>query len=457
MGLRSWLHGRRRTRQTDHELREFAYLDDISLYSLYASIKGFIPTELRQSATTSRRRGASFGAGLNPGAGHASAGGRVETESSNATELLGKAVVQGTFKELYDLVGSNLVLGPPEGPTPPPPAPATVRANLSAVSPSDAIHRFGVSADSLHRGGLVELDVQLEAEPIFRTGTVVAALLDLVRESPAAFGISTTVDLRQAGLMNQILDKLLGGLVPVRGRVVDYRVAEVEGKDHIVPRHVLDQLGPSSGLRVRPLVLTGVAEPALFWKAPQLVLFADLRYRVFARLLHDGIQCDWSPIKLADVLRRVAPEAAAGLDQLTDRIGESTSSHASRDSRKLELDALRQVVVYYATQLSTRLGSSIEVGDLESTLVPSRLEQISFRSVPEIRAAFAPITQILESRLGHPIDHALAAEYRAAALEAGGFTLDGQWLGKEHTAGEAPSDEGSAESFLDSEIIAIYW
>ena len=62
------------------------------------------------------------------------------------------------------------------------------------------------------------MDVQLEAEPIFQAGAVISGVLEIVQDDLAAFGLRDIGELAQVRLVSRIVEKILAGLVPVRGR-----------------------------------------------------------------------------------------------------------------------------------------------------------------------------------------------------------------------------------------------
>jgi hypothetical protein len=43
--------------------------------------------------------------------------------------------------------------------------------------------------EDLSRGDLVEVDVELEAEPIYQASAVISGMLEIVQDDPAGFGL----------------------------------------------------------------------------------------------------------------------------------------------------------------------------------------------------------------------------------------------------------------------------
>lgn len=89
-------------------------------------------------------------------------------------------------------------------------------AELSRLSSRKGFEPLVVGADRLRRGDLVEVEVELEAEPIFRVSTMLATLLDLFQEQPELLPEADRAELRQGVAASRVLETLLAGLVPLR-------------------------------------------------------------------------------------------------------------------------------------------------------------------------------------------------------------------------------------------------
>ena len=143
---------------------------------------------------------------------------------------------------------------------------------------------------------------------------MISALLEIVEEIPDATGLPSYDELVQARSVNRILEKLLVGLVPVRGHAADYGVVTIGDKEWVVHHKILRDLGITDPAFVRPLYVVGVAEQAIFWKDIRRVLFSSARYRVLCRMGQSGLQDSWTPVKLAHVLKSVSPDLASQID-----------------------------------------------------------------------------------------------------------------------------------------------
>jgi hypothetical protein len=278
--------------KTSTELREFVYLDDTSVNSLIASRLGPIASE--QTDVQARNW-------ETKGAGKVAADlavfdveGSIERmrASSLSTQVLKKSIVQTTFKDLLELERDSLLL----------------RSSGEAVTSKD---RAGVSSKDLIRGALVELDVELDVEPIFRMATVVSSLVGIVDKSPELFDESMQKQFAQGRAVQGILQAVLGGLVPIRARVLGHVVV---GDRDGEPLSVVREDSASMRGGATPLFLVGVAEEKLFWKDIRRVLFSRGRFTVLARIAQDGIRDSWTPIKLSHVLEEIVPGFSAQMN-----------------------------------------------------------------------------------------------------------------------------------------------
>ena len=119
----------------------------------------------------------------------------MQSAQSQSSQVLRKSVVQSTFKQLYGLVQSSLVIRQPDRKQKTP----TCKSyeDLKILANTKAAGLLIVDPATLVRGQLFEAEVRLEAEPIFQAGTVISAFLEILQEDPALFGVSDTDQLIQ--------------------------------------------------------------------------------------------------------------------------------------------------------------------------------------------------------------------------------------------------------------------
>ncbi len=417
-GFRAWLRRRRRTRAAKKQkamLREFVYLDEVSVFSLIASRLGPVATEFTETERASLK------------AEVAGVGGSSELGS----QVLRKSTVQTTFKELYELEINSFAMRPVSENQRPP----KVSIMNELISQKEILSADGWIVDpaKLARGQLLEVEVQLEAEDIFRVSSVVSAILEIIETNPEMFGVENK-NVAQAKAVGRVLEKLLVGLVPLRGLAVDYEV--------------LKQIK-------RPLYLVGVADQTLFWKDVRRILFSNARFRVLCRLAQNDIQNSWTPVKLAHILDLIRP----GLGKEVDNLGSvvlasmvnASKTEQNTDRKKLMRDAL----IGYAKLLAEHHGQTISDNELSQAALLSEKQCNSFGSLEERRNAFDAIATFLSARLQLEWDRVVIAQYRAVALVDAGLDLSG----KATSLGlaDSTSPDVSEKRFLDSEFVAIYW
>jgi hypothetical protein len=426
-------------------------LDDVSVYSLVASQFGLIVTELTETQATSLQSDITGTMGATAGLAKAEIASRLQATESQGSQILRKAIVQTTFKELYEATEKLLVL---RGGCVVPAAselPIEDLARTAALEPG-----LVVDPASLTRGRLLELQVELEAEQIFHAGAFLTDVLEIIRDDFATFGVRSANEIVQLKAYARMLDKLLVGLVPIRGRAVDFEIVEQNGKEWIVHSSVVASM-TAPETRRRPLYLVGVAEQSLFWKDVRRILFSRSSYRVLARLGRDGMQKEWTPLKMVDLLRGIAPELADLIENTSRDLLSLMSGAIKAEQERQSGDdqRVRTALLAYGALLAKRLDVAVTEQELEDAgaVDPSGLDAGS--SADQWRLAFAPISEFIEGRFGLAIDAMALSECRVEARNQAGIPIGG-----DSEPAVVKASDGSPvqdERFLDAEIIAIYW
>lgn len=453
--FRNWRRTKRRAKAAHQRrnmpLREFAYLDDVSVYSLIASRLGPIATDFTDKETASLQSELSGSLEADALVAKGQLKSRLQANQGSESQVVRKSLVQSTFRDLYDFEFDTLALRPTD-PTALPPIRTKEELRSAAERTTDS-DNWIVRPDALQRGQLVELEVELEAEPIFRLNTVVATVLEIMRENTELFGITEFDDFIQIDAIQRVLDKLLVGLIPVRGRSVDFDVVTMNAQQYLVHRKVLDRLPDNEQLERRPLYLVAVTEEARYWRDIRRVLFSGDSYRVLARISRNGVHDTWTPVKLADVLRDVSPDLGTQLDALGHSAFDKATGISAHATRTLSAqEQFSTVATRYAVAIADHHGALLDqaalrqagVMDLRSPALPS--------TVPMWRTELEPVVRHLEKRLGISTDPAVLSEIRMNVLTQAGHGLikpSSQVL----PAAEPPANE----RFLHAEMVAIYW
>lgn len=225
---------------------------------------------------------------------------RIQADHTQSTQVLRKAIVQTSFKELRDLEHVRLKLTTPSTPTPRLQGLDDLKARLEVL----VAEGWVVDPTHLRRGDLVEADVHLEADPIFRVNTIISTVREIIQENVQLFGVESASQLGDMRAIGRLLDSLLAGLVPLRGTLADYGSVTLAGKWYLARREVIEQV---AGDHCGVAVLVGVAQRNLFWKDIRRILFSQGRYTIFCRLVDGDVKENWRPVQAMDLLSDLHP------------------------------------------------------------------------------------------------------------------------------------------------------
>lgn len=437
-------------------LREFIYLDDVSVDSLVASIRGSILDQITQTTGSEVLSELGSTLGASSPAISAEVRSRLQTTTSEGLQTLRRAGIQARFRELHQIVEHRRVIRPTGSGVPP------VVSSVEEIKALDADatgSRWALPVSDLQRGDVVEVDVELATEPLFHMVSAMTQILDLWPENPDLVGLEPIPAMGQIQAISKMLSVMLGGLVPIRSRSIDFDAVRLDGEPWLVHHRILDQL-PSEGVEDRrPLEIVGVAAEDRFWKDQRRVVFAGARYRILARLVGDGTSATWTPVKMVDAFKDFVPGFAEAIDDAT-RQGQQLLSGSSSpvelsvatysDLPPGETSPSRRLVDAYARLLGNRVGLSVAPSDLDSaglTVVDTDLP-----SVEETREFLAPVTDYVQARSGNSIDPVIISDTRLAARR--------EVQQDRHAPGpgeSAHSDRATVPSLLEVEFVAVYW
>jgi len=435
-------------------LREFVYLDEVSVYSLLASRKRGIVTEIIESQTDSLSTDTGNAGSVNVGAAKTTFDSRIQMGHAQSSQVVRKAIIQTTFKDLYDNERVSLALGRPD-PNSIPRVRTINDIEKIAQNPKDT---WVVDPNSISRGELLEVEIELEADPVFRMASIVTIVSGILEDIDQLFGSANATQLSQLKSIPQLLEGLLFGLVPIRGRLVEYVSANIGGCDFLIHQSLLSQIDTESQPETCPVSVVGVTQHDLFWKDYRRVLFSKARYTVFARLATGGLLDAWQPFKVAEVLSGIAPqfdESMRDFGKWTD-LATTASSDAVPYSETQQGNDNDQVIRDYATELAKEHGKILSPEFLDSLLrdiIPNRnwLDNVDSR-----RSTLAKVTRRVDAQLGVKTSSEVAYNLRDAVLKGTG--LKGK-LAPQMSTGtpREQTSEIDPEKFLNIEIVAIYW
>ena len=460
MSLARWWRTRRIVRarkkaagDNDSHLREFVYLDEVSVYSLLTSRRGALATEFTDSETASLKAelSASVQGGVAPLKG--SVASKMEGANSQTSQVVRKVTIQSAFKDLYEIERGRLVLGQTNAADMP--APPFSAAEVPSLAGRAEYGGWILSDGDLVRGGLFEVDVDIEAEALYRVTTVISTLADILKESGELVPGFDQAQLVDVTTLYGVLDRLQAGLIPVQGVARDYFVVEVAGNSFVVHREMLSNL--RDGVGVSPLVVTGVAEARLFWKDSRQVLFSSAQYSMLCRISVTGLQGEWQPLKVVDLVSEAVPGFADEMRRFSSTALSTMAKNAEAASQGKPAEAYRRAALdEFVASLNEAFSCDLLASKPLLAEEASSYAENAVSDLQILRGAFGKIVDFLEADQGVQVDPVQMVQMRSAALLSAGLSLDGTTK----KAAPLPSSGGPTDggrTYLDAEIVAIYW
>ena len=462
MSILSWIRNRfprRKAGDTSNShsdtRREFVYLDEVSVYSILASRKDGIATQFTETQTYSLNSELSSSAGVGFSATRAKLDSKIQAGQVQGSQVLRKAIIQSSFKELYDIERPDLALR------------ARVEGDVPKVRDADDLLRilgdnsgdgWLVDASTIHRGDLLEVHVELAAEPIFQMATLITAFSELTENKEVLFGRSITSQVSEMQAMAHLLDSMLVGLVPIRGRLLDYDCLTIEGREVLIHRSLLNEIEGGAQLQTQPAVVVGVAQGDLFWKDIRRVLFSRAPYTLFCRLATSGLTDTWNPIKFADVLTDIAPSFGEMVRKFNEeaRLAMKAAPDVLQEGHGENSRGESEVIRCYTALLAGHHGAYLEPGVVDDLVLSMPRREGWLDSVDGRRPVFAHVTNRVDTELGVETPNDVAYELRNTAVNS--VISIGTPATQMSRSGDGRTPLAAREEkFLDAEIVAIYW
>lgn len=458
--LASYWRRHRRRQEWQHKRREFVYLDEVSVTSLVAARHGSIPESYTDNLTISATSevGSDLGGPEGKGVPKVGLSTRNTTSRQSSQEVVRRAVVQGTFRDLR--IGDNdLRLSVEDQTARRKPKPRTtadeIRADLDRLQKA----RHAVRVDDLIRGDVIEVAVRLSPERSYQLTAALTSMIDLIEGRAAMFGITDDV-VTQVQHLLEMLTRLLVDLVPIEATVISHRHVTIDGQRWLLS---VDAIKPRSALREASdeVTLAGVTELPLYWKDVRRVLFDNSEYIVYARVSKAAMQSNWSPIKLADVLERAIPGVGAEMSRLPHLISLAQRTTTGAPATPVGEVIRDQALEPFGRDLAASASISINDSDLtEAAMSGAALIKTESDAHDEgmMRAAFEQVVVAIEaqdmsgtSRIDRELVRRLRELHQTIAqLKMSAQTVTS--LGPDHAA--APVRQ---LLLLEAEFIAIYW
>jgi hypothetical protein len=494
---RTWRRWRRRRaaqRNRDADLREFVYLDETSVYSLIVSRLGPVASEFTDTESASLRSEVQSTISA-VGPVKAEVGSTIEQTSGHSAQVVRQAIIQSTFKDLHDHEQHRLKLGA---------TPAAVTGTVydspdAVLADMSRLKKAGwlVDPDDLRRGDLIELRVELSTDDIHQFLVTLTSMLEFVNEHPDMVPESDRAGLELGQMAQKVFARMLVGLVPIRGRALQYKVLRLDDRAWLIRGELLDRLPAPMAELAEDLHVVGVTEEELFWKDVRRVVFSGSEYTVMARANKSGLSASWTPAKLVDVLSRFFPELAdtlmPSLEAVRVQFNRPGGSDPEAPESKLKValgnfaarvGAPESAGNEEATQTTRTEGDSAVKPHIAPTeshpgtptsdasrgkIIPADLEDLSQSALPlptiaqceaavgdveAVRDLFGALRDEIARRKRIDVDHAAARTIREDVLDAAGLKADATPVVEPATA---LSTRTANENLIDAEIVAIYW
>jgi hypothetical protein len=416
-------------------LREFVYLDQVSLTSLWASRYGESIEQLTDTHESSRESEMEAGIEARSPLLRARLRSTLRGRETSTAQVQRRANAQATFKRFYERERDRLKLSP---------------RSLEA-SGRLLVKQGPPTADSkvnhvLQRGDLVEVEGALLADKIHRVSSMVSVMTEMAEAHPSLFGGSIGV-FDEVAPVNALVATLLAGLIPLRCSATGIVAVPLGG------RHVLtsENVDTSAYSGVRPVELVGVTVENLYWKDIRRVLFQGDRYKLLCRLTVDGLSEDWAPVVLSNVLRELNPELADLMNSLgSSALDAMTKSTPAPMSRVENGDQVRKALAIFEALAAGELGISLDDVPHDAQREAIFGAAVGHVSVEQQSTLFARLLERVELvTTGLSIASDRAHELRRDARDQAGLNAIQQ------------SASGSSTSanplLLQAEIVAIYW
>lgn len=460
--VRAWLR-RRRAQEWKHKRREFVYLDETSVTSLVAARHGSVPESFKDTLSSSNSSDAGTSLTLpstptGPGVGMST---RSTSSRTTSQEVVRRAVAQGTFRSLR-IGDTDLRVSVEDQPDRPKPAAVLTAKELAHHLPKLEKQHRAVCARDLHRGDVVEVQVELTPEWSYQITTALSSMIDLVEGRAEMFGIGESTVGEVQGVL-ELLSRLLVDLVPLQARVTSHRLVMVDDVSWLVDASMIT-VGSTLDHNSSEVHLAGVTELPLYWKDVRRVLFAGSAYSVYARLSRPGIQTSWSPVKLADVFDRFLPEVGDQIRELPNLFenAQSVADHVDAPAvsevfRDKGLVPFGRALSHMASRkISEQLLLEAATNAARSVATPEELQDVGI-----VRSAFEAVVTAVEASpsLIEPIEPArinrnLVRTLRETHHEVARLTFLSELAAIEKPA---TSEGVTPAHFLEAEVVAIYW
>lgn len=456
----NWLKSqKRKSREASkarlNELREFVYLDEVSVTSLLSSRRGRIPHEFTESITAAMK--AEINGQVEAGVGVAKGriGSKYESSRSTNSQMVSKATAQTLFKTLYDEEEGLLVLREPTSAEKVPDLNA-VRGYFTGGNPEST--PWIVPVKNMKRGQLIEVEVELEADAAFQMSMIVSTFKELSEESEEIRRQLSGPTFDEMLSVNQMLENMLVGLIPIRCLLVNWKAVEHEGREFFVHQSLMEHVKEVEGLLIHKTHVAADTEKDLYWKDIRRVLFDGSRFRLFCRVNRTGLTSSWNPVRLANVLHKVHPNFGQQMQDFSSMVSVAVevTQRGMRERHPSPSDPRVVAQIRYASLLADELKVDLLDSDKAKLSEMASRNASGINGVLDSREVFSPLKTWLEAKATTTIEAERDATLRYQALEDAGLGLTEPAANTFDFSNQKLTD-GTPGKVLEVEVVGIYW
>lgn len=400
------------------DIRQFLYLDELALRSLY--ISRFGPEDAQTTLTQTRTK--DLGVTLGGGASISRVNDRASNDTSSISFRSGKSRTlqieqvsseQSLFRdfvsrESYAGKESQIWDGVPQ----------------SSSQPE-------LPPGGLKRGQLIQVRIRLEAHSIYAYSTIANALVETSANTPA-LGISQDDTFIQAA---QLIQQMLIGQIPINSELVDW---DWDKESSTLIRR-------ADGTANSSIRLVGLTQLDNYWGDVRSFLFDQSECIALVRISQDTPSTSWSPLKLFDAARGLP-----GFDGFDTKIAELNSILSGKQKAETPVsDAVERILSQY---LQIRTDNEELKVQLEPQ-VNKIAQMVPDDSQSQLKDAFEQVDVLLSSSGNTETTRDEIGNLRSKAIELGRGS--GAPLKSEENVLRPRNDD--SDLYLVGDIIALYW
>lgn len=436
---------RKRDRDWRQALREFIYLDEVSVTSLLAARDGDIPESVTDTLSRSTEAESSYSVsgpvkGLKLGSES-----RNKVTDTTAQEVVRRAVIQSTFRRLHTGNGGK---HRPFGDRSRRDAKfdaefATVEAlkkKSKKLEKAGALKRL----DSMSRGDLVEVEVTLRPARTFLAAHALESVSRMMAGRPQIFG-DVSFQIKQASPMADVLTELMVGLVPIRAASTNIALVSIDEHKFLVDTRVLAP-GSEVASSVERIEFVAQTEVASYWKDLRRVLYSGNDYTIYARLTSPEMRPSWKALKLNELLHDMSKEMGDAVAALEKIVNDMFDKAAGAGEPVIDL---RVMMHRFADALPGAIPSEEQTA-VDDAITAAMSQFSSASGLADVRAAFDIVVAAHERAVGREVDRLEIARSRAEVIKAAETDAVAATF-------QARSASAPAVPQFEVEVVAIYW